>query len=37
LIGKGDKERRFDTRINGKSIKVTFGLKKMRYMGKLEL
>jgi len=37
LIGDRDRELRFETRINGKEIKVKFDLRKMRYKGKVEL
>ena len=37
LIGHGDKELRFETRINGKSVKVRFDLRKMIYKGKLAI
>lgn len=37
LITDKDRELRFETRINGKSIKAKFDLKKMRYKRKLEI
>jgi len=36
LIGDGDDELRFETRIGGKQVRVKFDLKKMKYKGKLE-
>jgi hypothetical protein len=36
FIAPGDKELRFETRINKMKIKVKFDLRKMLYKGKLE-
>ena len=37
LVANGGKELRFETRINGKSVKAKFDLRKMRYQGRLEI